>query len=132
MSRPVVWFEVVGQSQETLRDFYGSLFGWQLNFDNPMKYAMVPSGGEGTVPGGVGAYSAEQLGEGASSRGWTTFYVSVESVAVSLEQAVALGGRVMMPAHTMGDGTVIGMFSDPEGHPIGVITLVSPQPAAQT
>ena len=56
-------------------------------------------------------------------QGWTTFYVSVESVEQSLEQATALGGRVLMPAHTMPDGGVIGVFADPEGHPIGVVSM---------
>jgi predicted enzyme related to lactoylglutathione lyase len=50
-----------------------------------------------------------------------TFYVEVPDVEASLAKAEELGGsRVMGPDEVM-EGLVIGMFTDPEGHTIGVI-----------
>jgi uncharacterized protein len=53
--------------------------------------------------------------------GHVTFYVEVPDVEASLAKAEELGGsRVMGPDEVM-EGLVIGMFTDPEGHTIGVI-----------
>ena len=41
MGRPVVHFEVIGKDDERLRSFYGELFEWQMNADNPMRYGIV-------------------------------------------------------------------------------------------
>jgi hypothetical protein len=53
--------------------------------------------------------------------GHVTFYVEVPDVEASLAQAESLGGtRVMGPDQVM-EGLVIGLFSDPEGHVVGLI-----------
>ena len=61
MGQPVVHFEVMGNDAAALQSFYGDLFGWKFNADNPMNYAMVdaadnPPGGSGTsgIAGGIG------------------------------------------------------------------------------
>ena len=41
MGQPVVHFEVVGRDAEALRSYYGELFGWQFDADNPMNYGIV-------------------------------------------------------------------------------------------
>ena len=106
----VVWFEVAGQDADNLQQFYGELFGWSFRKDGPPGYGIV-DGTEGSIPGGVGAMPG-----GAS---WTTFYVEVEDVPASLAAAEARGGQVLMPATTM-PNMVLGVFADPEGHPVGV------------
>jgi predicted enzyme related to lactoylglutathione lyase len=44
MAHPVVWFEVLGHIGERLRQFYGGVFGWRFDVENPMKYGMVDTG----------------------------------------------------------------------------------------
>lgn len=112
MGRPVVWFEVMGTDGEALRRFYGELFGWSFQTVEGMDYGMVPpddagiGGGIGTPPPGAPSYQ--------------TFYVSVEDVEAALAQAESLGAtRMVGPMEVPGGGT-IGMFTDPEGHLIGV------------
>jgi len=114
MQHPVVWFEVMGDKVESLQSFYGKLFGWKIDASNPMKYGMVEAVNGQGIPGGVG-----QLGE----KPWpkVTFYVSTESVDTSLETAVELGGKVLMPRTAMPDGPVLGMFADLEGNAIGLV-----------
>jgi hypothetical protein len=51
-----------------------------------------------------------------------TFYVRSADVAGALAEAERLGGTTSLPAMQMPDGTMIGMFADPEGHVIGLIT----------
>ncbi len=112
MAQPVIWFEVMGQNEETMKKFYGDMFEWSLDFDNPMKYAMLGCQ-EGSIPGGVGTSD--------KGSGWSTFYVKVDDIAASLQKATALGGAVIMPTYKTPDGGQIAVFSDPEGHPVGLV-----------
>jgi predicted enzyme related to lactoylglutathione lyase len=73
----------------------------------------------------------EGIGGGIGSapegyQGHVTFYVQVPDVGATLDQAERLGGsRMMGPDEVPGAGIVIGLFSDPEGHVIGVMSPVS-------
>lgn len=115
MAHPVVHFEVVGNDPNALRSYYGELFGWK--FGDPMgptDYSVVqePDGIGGGIGGSPEGYS-----------GHVTFYVQVDDVQATLAQAEGQGGRRMMgPDEVPGAGIVIGLFSDPEGHVIGVMS----------
>jgi predicted enzyme related to lactoylglutathione lyase len=113
MAHPVMWFEVLGKDGDALRNFYGKLFGWTFDANNPIRYGMVDTGAKRGVSGGIG-----QVFPG--TRPWTTFYVETPDVAASLGDAERLGGRVVMPRTEMPDVT-LGVFEDPEGHVIGLV-----------
>ena len=119
MGQPVVHFEVVGQDAAKLQGYYGELFGWEIDADNPMKYGTVQREGNLTADGvGIGG----GIGPGPEGYpGHVTFYVEVPDPEATLAQAESLGGtRVMGPEQVM-PGLVIGLFKDPEGHVIGVV-----------
>ena len=118
MAHPVMWFEVFGKDGGKLQQFYGRLFGWTINADNPMKYGVVDTGAGRGIPGGVG-----QVQNGG--RAWVTFYVETPNITASLAEAVRLGGKTIMP-RTVTPDVIMGVFEDPEGHVIG---LVEPQAA---
>jgi len=59
MGQPVVHFEVIGKDSDKLRGYYGELFGWEFDTNNPMQYGVVQREGntnaEGVgIGGGVG------------------------------------------------------------------------------
>ncbi len=118
MGQPVVHFEIIGSDAEKLHSFYSQMFGWAIDADNPMSYGMV--GREDNLnPLGIGLGGGIAAGpEGASH---VTIYVEVPDVEVALEEAVSLGGTRLMGPEKVMEGVEIGMFADPEGHPIGVI-----------
>jgi hypothetical protein len=120
MGYPVVHFEVVGKDGAKLVSYYGELFGWNIDANNPMNYGMVArddnkaANGELGIGGGVG-----QGPEGYE--GHVTFYVAVPDVEEALQKAESLGGtRVMGPENIM-DMVELGQFKDPEGNLIGVV-----------
>jgi predicted enzyme related to lactoylglutathione lyase len=41
MGQAVVHFEVVGKDGAKLQGYYAEMFGWKMNADNPMNYALV-------------------------------------------------------------------------------------------
>jgi uncharacterized protein len=119
MGQPVVHFEIVGKDPRKLHDYYSELFGWEINADNPMGYGIVPREGNVNADGiGIGG------GVGGGPEGYdghVTFYVEVPDVEAALAKAESLGGTRMMGPDEPMEGTVIGLFSDPEGHVVGVV-----------
>jgi predicted enzyme related to lactoylglutathione lyase len=113
MSHPVVWFEVLGKDGEKLQRFYGELFNWKLQIDNPLDYAMVDTGAGRGIPGGVGPVFQ-------GTRSWVTFYVETPDIDASLARAEKLGGKTLLPRKTMAN-TTLAFFEDPEGHVIGLV-----------
>ena len=84
MANQVVHFEVLGKDAEALQGFYGQAFDWELNPVMP-TYAMVSTGVEGAIAGGVGATPD-------GSEGRVTFYVEVDDLASALQKIEAAGG----------------------------------------
>jgi predicted enzyme related to lactoylglutathione lyase len=113
MPNPVTHFEITGKDGEALKKYYGDLFGWSIDSNNSMNYGMISAQDNRGAGGGI---SATQDG----GPGMVTVYVEVSSVQEYLDKAVALGGKVLMPAMAVPDGPTIGMFADPEGHVIGL------------
>ena len=118
MGQPVVHFEVIGKDGEKLRSYYSELFGWEINADNEMNYGTVDREGNTNADGvGIGGGVA---GGPEGYEGHVTFYVEVPDVEAALAKAESLGGaRVMGPDTIMGS-MVLGQFTDPEGHMIGL------------
>jgi predicted enzyme related to lactoylglutathione lyase len=119
MGRPVVHFEITGTDGDALQAYFSQLFGWDIDASNPFKYGIVARE-DNLNADGIG------IGGGISSGpegypGHVTIYVEVEDVEATLAQAEELGGtRTMGPDEVM-EGLVIGLFTDPEGHTIGVM-----------
>ena len=111
MGKPVVHFEVLGKDGDKLQQFYGDLFEWKINADNPMNYGLVDTQSEDGSSGGVG-----ENPEGAG----VTFFVQVEDLQDSLDKAGRLGGRTIMPPTDLGM-VELAFFADPEGNRIGLI-----------
>jgi uncharacterized protein len=124
MGHPVVHFEIIGQDAERLRGYYSELFGWEIDADNPMNYGIVQREGNVTDEGvGIGG----GIGAGPSGyQGHLTFYVEVPDVEAALADAERLGGtRMMGPDEVPGGGVEIGLFTDPEGHTVGVMRTLA-------
>jgi predicted enzyme related to lactoylglutathione lyase len=118
MGQPVVHFEVIGKDGAKLQSYYSELFGWEIDSNNPMNYGMVPRDGN-TNPDGIGIGGGVGVGpEGYD--GHVTFYVEVPDVEAALAKAESLGGSRVMGPDEVTEGVEIGMFSDPEGHVVGV------------
>jgi predicted enzyme related to lactoylglutathione lyase len=84
-----------------------------------MKYGIVQRDGNTNAEGvGIGGGIA---GAPEGYPGHVTFYVEVPDVEEALAKAESLGGKRTMGPDEVMEGLVIGLFTDPEGHTIGVI-----------
>ena len=119
MGQPVVHFEIVGKDGPALQAFYSELFEWEIDSNNPMGYGIVTREGNVAEDGrGIGGGVA-QGPEGYP--GHVTFYVEVPDVETALSKAEKLGATRMMGPDEVMEGLVIGMFTDPQGHTVGVV-----------
>jgi predicted enzyme related to lactoylglutathione lyase len=119
VGQAVIHFEIAGKDPDKLQSYFSELFDWDIDADNEFKYGIVQREGN-TNADGIG------IGGGISGgpegyEGHVTFYVEVPDVEAALAKAESLGGtRVMGPDEVMEDLT-IALFTDPEGHVIGVM-----------
>jgi hypothetical protein len=121
MGQPVVHFEVVGKDAKKLWEYYSELFDWKVDpmGEGPTEYGVVSrddnvnSEGVG-IGGGIG-------GGPEGYDGHVTFYVEVPDVEAALAKADELGGTRVMGPDQPTEGLEIGLFTDPEGHTIGLV-----------
>ena len=112
MANPVTWFEIIGTDAIKLQKFYGDLFGWKIDSNNPMNYGMVDSSGKDGIKGGIGGAM------GGPSR--LLVYATVKDINAALAKAEQLGAKTMMPRTDVGP-VIIGIFEDVEGNAFGLI-----------
>jgi predicted enzyme related to lactoylglutathione lyase len=124
MGTPVVHFEIVGKDYKTLSTFYGGLFGWTFDTDNPVGYGVIARednlNAEGIGIGG-GLMGMEGHPEMEGYGGHVTFYAEVPDVEAALSKAEKLGGKRMMGPQEVPGGPILGQFLDPEGRMVGVV-----------
>jgi uncharacterized protein len=119
MGQPVVHFEVIGKDGAKLRSYYAELFDWKIDASNPMNYGVIQREGNTNSEGvGIGGGVA---GGPEGYDGHVTFYVEVPDVAASLAKAESLGGQKIFGPDEVMEGLILGQFTDPEGHVIGLI-----------
>jgi len=111
MSSPLIHFEVAGKDAGKLQSFFGDLFGWQIDSNNPMNYGIVNLSDE--VGGGIGPAPEGQPGH-------AMFYVGVDDVEAALQKAESLGGSRVFGPMEVPEGPTIGHFADPEGNVVGL------------
>ncbi len=86
MANQVDYFEIGSPDPAASQAFYGGLFGWTFGQPSGVAYQMV----NGTE-GGLWDTSGQ---DGAN---WAIFYVHVDDVQASVDQAVHLGATVAVP-----------------------------------
>lgn len=119
MGQPVVHFEIVGADGDALRRFYAALFGWEFDADNGANHGLVRRE-DNTTADGVGIGGSVGVAP-VGVPGHVTFYVEVPDVAAALTVVERLGGSRLYGPDRVSDGLEFGVFTDPEGHLIGLV-----------
>lgn len=116
------WSELITTDPAAAADFYGPLFGWQIEtMDMPAgPYRVVKLGDQA-----IGGIMSMPLGAPAMPPNWGC-YVTVDQVDALVERVVDLGGTVIvapMPVPGVGRFAVI---QDPQGALLNVISYEAP------
>ena len=113
MGQPVVHWEIGGRDLKRLQGFYSSLFDWKIGLDEAASYALVETGSEEGIGGGI-------MRAKAGPPNYVTFYVSVDDIQAYLDRAESLGGKTLMPPMPIPNVGAWAFFADPEGNGIGL------------
>ena len=112
MTEPrVIHFEILGDDQKALQEFWSGVLGLKLDTSNPGGYGMSDPAQTGIVFG---------IGEKRGPAGHVTAYVRVADIDATLAKAVKAGGKVIMPKFNAGPEAVLAVVADPEGHAVGL------------
>lgn len=116
MGQPIVHFEILGQDSATLQQFYAKLFDWEVGPPQPElgNYATVDASSSG-LGGGIGQPGCDSMANAL------TFYVEVPDLQAALDQAVALGGRIVTPPMEIPNIVTFAQFADPAGNVVGLV-----------
>ena len=118
-ANPIVHWELMGADGEAQKAFYSSIFDWEFE---------VPEGFEGyhmTSADATGIGGA--VGQGNEHMpNYSTLYVQVDDIEVSLGQIEENGGQTVVP-RTVVPGTVtFALFNDPAGNLVGIVEAETP------
>jgi len=112
MPHPVIHAEIRSQDPDATREFFASLFGWQVASEGGFPgYTFIDTGSE---DGPAVAISPRQGAEDEA-----LFFVAVDDVAATLKRAEELGGTIVQPIQEV-PGVSFGVLADALGHKVGV------------
>jgi uncharacterized protein len=120
-----IWYELLTTDPDAAAAFYGTVVGWtaQDSGQPGMDYRFFLAGEAGV--GGFMALTPDMLAHGARP-GWFG-YLAVEDVDRAVEEAVAAGSQVQMPAMTLDGVGRMAMIADPQGASLYVMRGFSDQ-----
>ena len=113
MSNPVMQFQMISKAPEETARFYSSLFGWKVDADNPMGYRQIHTGSAEGIQGGIWPAPPQ-------ATNFVQLFMSVEDVGASVEKALGLGAKVLIPPTMLPEGDEMAVLHDPHGMSFGV------------
>ena len=110
MNHTICHFDISADDPERLKEFYEKLFGWKITkTEGPVDYWLIETGGVG------GGIAKREKPEDS-----ITNFVCVESVDEYSKKIEDLGGKVIMPKHTVPGYGFMTVFVDPQGNKLGI------------
>ena len=107
MSAPIVFFDIAGPDSMALRDFYSSVFDWEIADDGRFS------------TGVVAPLEATIRQDPAEKR----LYIGVPDVDATLVSIEKNGGSIDAPRFEVPGVVVLGLFRDPAGNPLGLVEM---------
>ena len=107
MAFPVVFFDIAGPDDATLREFYATVFGWEYD-----------EGGQFSLP-----VASPLSGTIRKDPGEKRIYLGVPDVTATLESIEQAGGTIDAPRFEVPGVVVLGLFRDPAGNPMGLVEM---------
>lgn len=119
---PVTQFQILSKEPDATARFYGDLFGWRVDANNPLGYRRITTASDAGDSIGIngGIWPAPQ-----QAPNFVQFFVTVKDVTAAIKKAEQLGAKVLIPATVLPEGETMAVLHDPQGMSFGIT-----QPAA--
>jgi uncharacterized protein len=113
----IIHIEIPTRNGKESAEFFGKLFGWEIEHDEDMNYTMwTPKDG----PGGGFSNLSETLKPGE-----VIIYIDSEDISADLKKAESLGGVTVQEKSEIPNIGWFGMFKDPTGNTIALYTSMN-------
>jgi len=127
----IVWHDLLTNTPEASRKFYGELFGWEfeepgidLGFGGASSYMLIRY--DGKLIGGMLDTNALRKSENISQ--WVTM-MSVEDIALAASAIEERGGKVLTPPTELKSRGTLAIVEDPTGAVFALIETANGDPA---
>ncbi len=119
--RSVVHFEIPADDVARAKEFYSSIFGWQLQDMPEMDYTIVRTVevDDQQMPREPGAINGGMMKRGPETPS-PVITINVESIDESLRQIESRGGSVIRARTEIPGMGAFAYFKDPEGNVVGL------------
>jgi predicted enzyme related to lactoylglutathione lyase len=121
MPKPIVHIELVATDPAASAQFYGDVFGWNLQHDEKFDYHMFsadPGPGGGFIEAGESMGMEHKVNQ-------PLIYIDTDDIDATLEQIEAHGGRRMLPKTEIPGIGWFAIFLDPAGNRMALYTRLS-------
>jgi hypothetical protein len=115
MGNPVVHWELWSKDPKKVSTFYARVFDWKIQDMPEMSYAMVDTGGQGGINGGI-----MQPDPSGPWPGNMAFYIAVDDLAAHRRKIVDAGGKILVEEQEVPGMGWFALFADPEGRVLGI------------
>jgi len=113
MGNAVTQFQIISKSPEEAAKFYGSLFRWKVDANNPMGYRRIDTGSAEGIQGGIWPAPPQ-------TPTFVQLFVTVEDVKATAAEAVELGAKLLIPPTMLPEGEEMAVLHDPQGMSFGL------------
>lgn len=113
MPNPVTQFQILSKTPDATAAFYGSLFGWKIDANNPLGYRRIDTGSPEGIQGGIWPAPPQ-------APDFVQLFITVENVAAAVGRAEELGARVLIPPTALPEGDEMAVLQDPQGMSFGL------------
>ena|SRR5215813_10818376 len=114
MANPVTQWQVITKDPAKHSQFYSTVFGWNIRFDNPLGYRMVYPETEKEIPGGFWPAPPE-------AQAFVQLFIEVNDIAETVSKVIENGGSVLIPPQTLPAGEQMAILRDPMGISFGLV-----------
>jgi hypothetical protein len=119
MGQPVVHFEIGCKDAARTSEFYSKLFDWKIEQSGGPS-AMIDTGSKAGIHGHITALGHEP-------HRYINIYAEVDDVQASVDRAVALGGKTVVPPTDVPGQGKFAWIADPEGTIVGLWKSLEPR-----
>ena len=112
MTQPIVFFDIAGPDDTTLKNFYTSVFGWELDKAGQFSVPVTSP-----IKGTIRKDPTEQR-----------IYIGVPDVSAALTLIEKSDGTIDVPRFEVPGVVVLGLFRDPAGNPMGLVEMNGDSP----
>jgi len=118
----VVHFEIPMDDAARAKEFYGSIFGWEIQSMEEFGYTLVtttPVDQTTMTPAEPGAINGGMMARDALTPA-PVITIGVDSIDDALERIEQAGGSTVTPRTAMGGAGAFAYFKDSEGNVLGL------------